>query len=221
MSSCDLGQLLGPFGSLRLENWCAHKITMIYKQRKNRETRSRNLSVFQKLGYILIDCRRYTEEHITVGLFPGDSWWACLLQSGHTWLPFESKLKSFRPSGAQLRILPQTQVSSHLNFNRIAKNCQNSTETLTGWQNWVGAVTKVFRKSDFFKTMKIFRKYENFLKIWKFSKNLKIFRKSKKNWQNLKFFWKSKNFPKIWKSSKKLKFFRKSVWSNVSKVTSL
>ena len=130
MSSCDLGQLLGPFGSLRLENWCAHKITMIYKQRKNRETRSRNLSVFQKLGYILIDCRRYTEEHITVGLFPGDSWWACLLQSGHTWLPFESKLKSFRPSGAQLRILPQTQVSSclrlHLNAPiplRILKFC--------------------------------------------------------------------------------------------------
>ena len=39
--------------------------------------------------------------------------------------------------------------------------------------------------------------------------------------ENLKIFQKSEYLPKIWKSFKNLKIFQKSVWSNVSKVTSL
>ena len=75
--------------------------------------------------------------------------------------------------------------------------------------------------------------HENFPKIWKFSENLKIF----KNSENFQKFWKfSENFPKIWKFSENLKIFRKSkifpksengqvmspsLWSHVSRVTSL
>ena len=70
----------------------------------------------------------------------------------------------------------------------------------------------------------MFQKSENFPKIWKFSKNLKIFWKSdnfSKIWKfskNLKIFWKSDNFSKIWKFSENLKTFQKSENSQKSDI---
>ena len=76
----------------------------------------------------------------------------------------------------------------------------------------------------FSENLEIFRKSENFPKIWKFSENLEIFRKPgnfQKIWkvsENLKSFQKSEKFPKIWKW---LGHVSSSLWSHVSRVTSL
>ena len=50
---------------------------------------------------------------------------------------------------------------------------------------------------------------------------LKIFQQIWKSFKNLKIFQTPENLPNIWKSPKNLKIFQKSIWSNVSKVTSL
>ena len=65
------------------------------------------------------------------------------------------------------------------------------------------------------KYFKSYSRYESFWKIWKFAENLpKIWKSSK----NLKIFQTFENLPKIWKSSKNLKIFQKSVWSQVSRI---